>query len=167
MDSLAGGGSFCIFIAFTLLFFIAPAVSGWMLRPLIILVLVLQAGGAFATTIPAQAILMARMPADSLSSVSSVMQTIGQTASLTGTTIMLSVVRLVGPEDAQSSYQPVWVLCGSLGLVTFLTACTLSGAQVQTPRATTSAREGSEDEEDAETDSLIGEKRSDSEASAL
>jgi len=37
-----GGGSLCIFLAFTLLYFVAPSVTGWMLRPLIILVLVLQ-----------------------------------------------------------------------------------------------------------------------------
>ena len=105
---------------------------------------------------------MSRMPADSLSSVSSVMQTVGQTASLTGTTIMLSVVRLVGPEDAESSYQPVWALCGGLGLVTFLTACTLSGKEAATPRAA----QARNSEEEAETESLVGESGSNSEASA-
>jgi hypothetical protein len=40
--STTGGGSLCIFLAFTLLYFVAPSVTGWMLRPLIILVLVLQ-----------------------------------------------------------------------------------------------------------------------------
>ena len=74
------------------------------------------------------------------------MQTVGQTASLTGTTIMLSVVRLVGPEDAERSYQPVWALCAGLGLVTFLTACTLSGtdAAAGTPRAAAASSCGRE-----------------------
>jgi hypothetical protein len=93
-----------------------------------------------------------------------VMQTVGQTASLTGTTIMLSVVRLVGPEDAERSYQPVWALCAGLGLVTFLTACTLSGtdAAAGTPRAAAASSagkgEGGEDDEEEgeETDSLLG-----------
>ena len=92
------------------------------------------------------------------------MQTVGQTASLTGTTIMLSVVRLVGPEDAERSYQPVWALCAGLGLVTFLTACTLSGtdAAAGTPRAAAASSagkgEGGEDDEEEgeETDSLLG-----------
>lgn len=70
---------------------------------------------------------------------------------------MLSVVRLTGPEDVGSSYQPVWILCGCLGLATFLTACTLSGKDVATPRVSDTAG-ASGDNQEAETHSLLGDE---------
>ena len=62
--------SFCMGLAFTILYFLAHRVSDpARLRPLIIGVLLLQAGGSMGTQIPAQAILVARMSAERLASI--------------------------------------------------------------------------------------------------
>lgn len=111
-------GSLSMTIAFLLLFFLAHRVEEReQIRWLVMLVLLLQAGGGTAVTLPSQAILVSRMPANRMASITSTMQMVTQVTAMLGMTVMLAMVRGWGIETDALAYRPVWLLCAGLSVV--------------------------------------------------
>ena len=111
-------GSLSMTIAFLLLFFLAHRIEEReQIRWLVMLVLLLQAGGGTAVTLPSQAILVSRMPANRMASITSTMQMVTQVTAMIGMTVMLAMVRGWGVETDALAYRPVWMLCAGLSVV--------------------------------------------------
>ena len=111
-------GSLSMTIAFLLLFFLAHHIEEReQIRWLVMLVLLLQAGGGTAVTLPSQAILVSRMPANRMASITSTMQMVTQVTAMIGMTVMLAMVRGWGVETDALAYRPVWMLCAGLSVV--------------------------------------------------
>lgn len=71
-------GSASMTFAFLILFLFAHRVDDHnYIRAMVLVVLLMQAGGGVAVTVPSQAILVARMPSSRLASITSIMQMVG------------------------------------------------------------------------------------------
>jgi hypothetical protein len=99
-------GSASMTVAFLLLYFLAHRIQDREeIRWLVMLVLLLQAGGGTAVTLPSQAILVSRMPANRMASVTSTMQMVTQVTAMIGMTVMLAMVRGWGVESDALAYR--------------------------------------------------------------
>ena len=147
-------GSLAMTLAFVAMYFLAHVIEDReQLRALVMAVLLLQAGGGNGVSIPAQAVLVARMPASRLASITSIMQMIGGVASMTGSVAMLSAMRAGDRVETEAtSYRIVWAACAAISVLVHALTWTMP-ARAQHGSATEEAEGG--EGADGEQDSLL------------
>ena len=89
-----------------------------LLKPAVICQLAFQSSSFFMIMIPANAIIVARVPEADLSSTVAVVQMQQRVGQVISAASMLAIINAVGNIQTVSSYRPVWYLIVALALVT-------------------------------------------------
>jgi hypothetical protein len=133
---LIRAGSASMAAAFGLLFLFAHRIGDrGEMQGMIMAILLMQAGGGVGVFVPAQAILVARMPADRLASVTSIMQMLSGVTAMVGMVFMLALVRGWGVETDPAAYRPVWALSAALSVAVHAVGWTVGPGSQHKPVA--------------------------------